>query len=96
MITVARVSLPEYWLLLISKKASIIPMMSFTRDTASVHKLEPKKKNRRILISEKHVYSVRERGSLKEKIQVLPARVEAMTFHKATGDTWALRPLRFM
>ena len=44
LITVARVSLPEYWLLLTSKKASIIPMMSFTRDTASVHKLEPKKK----------------------------------------------------
>ena len=78
--------------MLTSKKASIIPMMSFTRDTASVHKLEPKK-NRRILIFEKDVYSVSDTGSLEEKIRVLPAGVEAMTFHKATGDTWVLRPL---
>ena len=79
--------------MLTSKKASIIPMMFFTRDTASVHKLEPKKKNIRILISEKDVYLVSDTGSLEEKTRVLRAGVEAMTFHKATGDTWVLRPL---
>ena len=69
-------------------------MMSFTRDTASVHKLEPKKKKQKNFdIWEKKMFIQSDTGSLEEKIRVLPAGVEPTTYHWATGGSWVLRPL---
>ena len=68
-------------------------MMSFTRDTASAHKLEPKEKADEFWFLNKMFIQSMTQEPWKKKIRLLPVGVEAMTFHKATGDKWVLRPL---